>query len=121
MEAHFPPFDTINRARSHNPYGLEEAQKQQYAATRDSAPPPSHSGGPLPSLAEQLQRVGILRSRVGALAERVIGPRGSGIGQAESPTAYGGILGALEGETATLRRYISEMLDDIGAIESALS
>lgn len=96
---------------------VREAQKQAL----NQMPASAHSGGPLPSLAEQLMRLDGLRSRVGALAERVIGPRGLNEGLTGAPTVYGGIIGALEGETLTLRQRIDEMHRDLDAIEAALS
>lgn len=95
---------------------VQEAAKQQFASS--VAP---HSGGPLPSLGSQLERIDILRSRVGSLAERLIGPRGQNAQLDGAPTVYGGVLGLIEGEASTLRRRIDEMMADIDAIESALS
>lgn len=120
MEAHFPPFNAVNRAQSSalgaGSYGPEEASR-----VRSTVGQPTPSGGPLSTLAQQLQRVSALRQHVGTLAERVIGPRGISGESPTGPTVYGGILGAVEGEAETLRRNINEMMDDLSAIESALS
>lgn len=95
---------------------VQEAAKQQFASS--VAP---HSGGPLPSLGSQLERIDILRSRVGSLAERLIGPRCHNAGGADQPTVYGGLLGTLETEALALRNRIDAMHADLDAIESALS